>query len=72
MKKTKVFVELPESRSFLDTATMPMMLTAVGVALFMMVSKITATDMLDSGIASAYWPYPTFKLVKFFLKLHVS
>lgn len=34
LKKNEVFVEVPESLSFLDTATMPMMLTAVGVALF--------------------------------------
>ncbi|KAH9610583.1 hypothetical protein KSS87_000868 [Heliosperma pusillum] len=33
-KKNELFVEVPESRSFLDTATIPMMLTAVGVALF--------------------------------------
>ncbi|KAL2940811.1 Arginine deiminase [Bienertia sinuspersici] len=43
-KKTELFVEVPESRSFLDTATMPMMVTAVGVALFakllMMVARI--------------------------------
>lgn len=33
-KKNKLFVEVPESRSFLDTATMPMILTVVGTALF--------------------------------------
>ena len=33
-KKDDVFVEVPESKSFLDTATMPMFLTVVGTALF--------------------------------------
>lgn len=32
-KKDDVFVEVPESKSFLDTATMPMILTVVGTAL---------------------------------------
>lgn len=33
-KKNQLFVEVPESKAFLDTATMPMILTAAGVALF--------------------------------------
>ena len=34
-KSVKQFiVDVPESKSFLDTASMPMILTAVGVALF--------------------------------------
>lgn len=32
--KDKLLVDVPESASYLDTATMPMILTAVGVALF--------------------------------------
>ncbi|KAL9272903.1 hypothetical protein AKJ16_DCAP22551 [Drosera capensis] len=34
LKKNELFVQVPESRSFLDTATMPMILTAVGVSVF--------------------------------------
>jgi hypothetical protein len=34
-KKKEVMVEVPESRSYLDTATVPMVLTAVAIALFM-------------------------------------
>lgn len=33
-KKDQFIVDVPESKSFLDTASMPMILTAVGVALF--------------------------------------
>lgn len=33
-KKDQVFVEVPESKSYLDTATLPMILAAVGIALF--------------------------------------
>lgn len=32
--KNNLLVEVPESTSYLDTATMPMVLTAVGVVLF--------------------------------------
>ena len=33
-KKDQLFVEVPESMKYLDTATMPMILAAVGIALF--------------------------------------
>ncbi|WMV38762.1 hypothetical protein MTR67_032147 [Solanum verrucosum] len=33
-RKNQLFVQVPDSRSFLDTATMPMILTVVGTALF--------------------------------------
>lgn len=33
-RKDQFIVEVPESKSFLDTATMPMILSAVGIALF--------------------------------------
>ncbi|GLT73404.1 hypothetical protein SLA2020_452650 [Shorea laevis] len=33
-EKDQLFVEVPESKAFLDTASMPMILTVVGVALF--------------------------------------
>lgn len=32
--KESVFVEVPEPMTYLDTATMPQILTAVGIALF--------------------------------------
>ncbi|CAI9089836.1 OLC1v1024480C1 [Oldenlandia corymbosa var. corymbosa] len=42
-RKIQFYVEVPESRSFLDTATIPVILTVVGTALFakilMMVSR---------------------------------
>lgn len=34
VKKDQVFVEVPESKSYLDTATMPMYLTVAAIALF--------------------------------------
>lgn len=34
IKKNQLFVEVPESKSYLDTASLPMILTAVGGALF--------------------------------------
>ncbi|KAH0743623.1 hypothetical protein KY290_031616 [Solanum tuberosum] len=33
-RKNQLFVQVPDSRSFLDTATMPVILTVVGTALF--------------------------------------
>lgn len=56
-KKTEVFVEVPESRSYLDTATMPMMLTAVGVALFakllMMYDESRSQELIERKIKNA-------------------
>lgn len=34
VKKNDVFVEVPESKSFLDTASLPMFLTVAAIALF--------------------------------------
>lgn len=42
--KQTVFVEVPEPMTYLDTATMPQILTAVGIALFaklLMMVKLT-------------------------------
>ena len=33
-RKNQLFVQVPDSRPFLDTATMPMILIVVGIALF--------------------------------------
>uniref|UniRef100_A0A7C8YXF6 Uncharacterized protein n=1 Tax=Opuntia streptacantha TaxID=393608 RepID=A0A7C8YXF6_OPUST len=56
-KKTEIFVEVPESRSYLDTATMPMMLTAVGVALFakllMMYDESRSQELIERKIKNA-------------------
>ncbi|XP_074285838.1 uncharacterized protein LOC141611241 [Silene latifolia] len=56
-KKNELFVEVPESRSFLDTATMPMMLTAVGVALFakllMMSDESRSQELIERRIQNA-------------------
>ncbi|KAL2925822.1 hypothetical protein RDABS01_000318 [Bienertia sinuspersici] len=48
-KKTELFVEVPESRSFLDTATMPMMVTAGGVALFAKLLMIVKNALPRQG-----------------------
>ncbi|GAB4827604.1 hypothetical protein Ancab_034487 [Ancistrocladus abbreviatus] len=57
LKKTELFVEVPESRSFLDTATMPMILTAVGVALFakllMMYDESKSQELIERKIKKA-------------------
>ncbi|XP_057549046.1 uncharacterized protein LOC130827368 [Amaranthus tricolor] len=57
LKKNEVFVEVPESLSFLDTATMPMMLTAVGVALFakllMMYDESRSQELIERKIKNA-------------------
>lgn len=42
----KFFVETPESKSYLDTATMPMILTAVGIALFAKLLMMVCTTPL--------------------------
>ncbi|KAL9240645.1 hypothetical protein vseg_014841 [Gypsophila vaccaria] len=56
-KKTEVFVEVPESRSYLDTASMPMILTAVGVAVFaklvMMYDESKSQERIERRIKNA-------------------
>ncbi|KAM7495300.1 hypothetical protein LguiB_029909 [Lonicera macranthoides] len=56
-KKDQVFVEVPEPRSYLDTATMPMILTAVGGALFakllMMYDDSKSQDIIERKIKNA-------------------
>ncbi|XP_010673648.2 uncharacterized protein LOC104889994 [Beta vulgaris subsp. vulgaris] len=56
-KKTEVFVEVPESRSFLDTATTPMLLTAVGVALFakllMMYDESRSQELIERKVKNS-------------------
>ncbi|KAL0906637.1 hypothetical protein M5K25_025149 [Dendrobium thyrsiflorum] len=51
------FVQVPESSSWLDTATMPMILTAVAIALFakvlMMYDETKAQERLERKIAKA-------------------
>ncbi|KAK3034010.1 hypothetical protein RJ639_033295 [Escallonia herrerae] len=46
-KKNQLFVEVPESKSYLDTATMPMILTVVGVALFAKLLMMPGSSHLD-------------------------
>ncbi|XP_021772087.1 uncharacterized protein LOC110736227 [Chenopodium quinoa] len=56
-KKIEVFVEVPESMAFYDTATLPMMLTAVGVALFakllMMYDESRSQELIERKIRNA-------------------
>jgi len=55
--KNNLLVEVPESTSYLDTATMPMVLTAVGVVLFakllMMLDESKSQEMIERKIRSA-------------------
>ncbi|KAK2986446.1 hypothetical protein RJ640_011884, partial [Escallonia rubra] len=56
-KKNHLFVEVPESKSYLDTATMPMILTVVGVALFakllMMYDESKSQETIERKIRNA-------------------
>ncbi|XP_011008076.1 PREDICTED: uncharacterized protein LOC105113558 [Populus euphratica] len=56
-KKDDIFVQVPESLSFLDTATMPMILTVVGTALFakllMMYDDSHSQEMIERKIKNA-------------------
>ncbi|KAK9292767.1 hypothetical protein L1049_020747 [Liquidambar formosana] len=56
-KKNQLFVEVPESKAFLDTATMPMILTAAGVALFakllMMYDESKSQETIERKIKNA-------------------
>ncbi|XWS16838.1 hypothetical protein CRYUN_Cryun33cG0014700 [Craigia yunnanensis] len=49
-KKDQLFVEVPESRSFLDTATLPMVLAVDGIALF---AKLLMMEMIERKIKNA-------------------
>ncbi|KAJ0052702.1 uncharacterized protein LOC116132971 [Pistacia vera] len=57
VKKNQVFVEVPESKSFLDTATMPMVLTVAAIALFakllMMYDDSKSQEMIERKIKNA-------------------
>ncbi|KAI9108974.1 hypothetical protein K1719_019929 [Acacia pycnantha] len=56
-KKDQFFVEVPESKSYLDTATMPMVLAVVGIALFakllMMYDDSKSQEILERKIKHA-------------------
>ncbi|XP_051114532.1 uncharacterized protein LOC127240106 [Andrographis paniculata] len=56
-KKNQLFVDVPESKSFLDTATMPMILIAVGTAIFakllMMHGESTKQERIEQKIKNA-------------------
>lgn len=56
-RKKELFVEVPESKSFLDTATMPMILTVVGTALvaklLMMYDDSKSQEMIERKIKNA-------------------
>ncbi|KAJ7945632.1 Cytoplasmic dynein 2 light intermediate chain [Quillaja saponaria] len=56
-KKDRLFVEVPESKSYLDTASMPMILTAVGIALFaklvMMYDESRSQELIERKIKNA-------------------
>lgn len=56
-KKDQVFVEVPESRAYLDTISMPMVLTVVGVVLvaklLMMYDNSTSQERIERKIKNA-------------------
>ncbi|KAL7185974.1 hypothetical protein ACSBR2_027848 [Camellia fascicularis] len=57
LRKNQLFVQVPEPKTFLDTATMPMILTAVGVAVFakllMMYDESKSQEMIERKIEHA-------------------
>lgn len=57
VKKDQFIVDVPESKAFLDTASMPMILTAVGIALFakllMMYDESRSEELLERKIKNA-------------------
>ncbi|KAK6229240.1 hypothetical protein QQP08_021824 [Theobroma cacao] len=57
LKKDQLFVEVPESRSFLDTATLPMVLAVAGIALFakllMMHDESKSQELIERKIKNA-------------------
>ncbi|GMJ05344.1 hypothetical protein like AT2G04340 [Hibiscus trionum] len=56
-KKDRLFVEVPESRYFLDTVTLPMVLAVAGIALFakllMMHDESKSQEMIERKIKNA-------------------
>ncbi|KAF8378749.1 hypothetical protein HHK36_030098 [Tetracentron sinense] len=56
-KKDEFLIDVPESNAFLDTLTIPMVLTAVAVALFakllMMYDESTSQERIESKIQNA-------------------
>ncbi|KAE8123791.1 hypothetical protein FH972_018716 [Carpinus fangiana] len=56
-EKDQLFVEVPESKAYLDTASMPMILTVVGVALFakllFMYDESKSQEMIERKIQNA-------------------
>ncbi|KAF5746181.1 hypothetical protein HS088_TW06G00348 [Tripterygium wilfordii] len=56
-KKDQVFVEVPEPKTFLDTATMPLILTAAGIVLFakllMMYDESRSQELIERKIKNA-------------------
>lgn len=50
-KRDRLFVETPESTAWLDTATMPMFATAVGIALFAKLLMMVSDFLLTSTIS---------------------
>ncbi|KAE8713009.1 hypothetical protein F3Y22_tig00110220pilonHSYRG00062 [Hibiscus syriacus] len=48
-KKDQLFVEVPESRSFLDTATLLMVLAVAGIALFAKLLMMAALSVQSSA-----------------------
>lgn len=56
-RKNQLFVEVPEPGTYLDTASMPMILTAVGVALFakllMMLDESKSQERIERKIKNA-------------------
>ncbi|KAA8526636.1 hypothetical protein F0562_008161 [Nyssa sinensis] len=56
-KKDQLFVEVPESKKYLDTPTVPLIVTAVGVVIFakllMMIDDSRSQEMIERKIKNA-------------------
>ena len=64
-QKNQVFVEVPESLSYLDTATMPMYLAAAGIALFAKLLMMVLPSSLSALCFLKFVSFVTFDLEEF-------
>ena len=69
IKKDQFIVEVPESKSYLDTASLPMILTVVGVGLFAKLLMMVLSSLLFTSILfSITFHFPR-HLFFFYIKL---
>lgn len=62
-KKDQLFVEVPESRKYLDTATLPMYLTLAGIALFAKLLMMVCVFILCFFFPGPFFVYFTLLVI---------